>query len=62
MINKEKFIGFDFFINLYEEEVKKCWGDKVVEKVNEKVNNMNEKEKLILKESFDVEFCYLVFV
>lgn len=37
-------------------------GDKVVEKANEKVNNMNEKEKLTLKESFDAEFRHLASV
>ncbi|AYY70348.1 MerR family transcriptional regulator [Listeria monocytogenes] len=62
MTNKEKFTGFDFSTNPYEEEAKKRWGDKVVEKANEKVNNMSEKEKLTLKESFDAEFRHLASV
>lgn len=62
MTNKEKFTGFDFSSNPYEEEARKLWGDKVVEKANEKVNNMSEKEQLTLKESFDAEFRHLASV
>lgn len=62
MTNKEKFTGFDFSSNPYEEEAKKLWGDKVVEKANKKVANMSEKEQNALKESFDAEFRHLASV
>ncbi|MBC2185268.1 MerR family transcriptional regulator [Listeria sp. FSL L7-0253] len=62
MTNKEKFTGFDFSSNPYEEEAKKLWGDKVVEKANKKVANMTEKEQQSLKESFDAEFRQLASV
>lgn len=62
MSNKEKFTGFDFSTNLYEEEAKKNWGGKVLEQSNEAINNMDKHEKLALKEIFETEFRNLAAV
>jgi DNA-binding transcriptional MerR regulator len=40
MSNQEKFEGFDFSSNHYEEEARKRWGDKAVDEANEKAKNM----------------------
>lgn len=37
---QEKFDGFDFSKNPYEEEARKRWGDKAVDEANENVKNM----------------------
>lgn len=62
MTNEEKFTGFDFSTNPYEEEARKLWGDKVVEQANAKVNNMTKTEQLAIKESFEAEFHNLAAV
>lgn len=41
MTNKEKFAGFDFSKNPYEEEARKRWGDKVVNDAKEKTANQD---------------------
>ena len=38
MTNEEKFQGFDFSTNPYEQEARSRWGDKVVDKSNKKVS------------------------
>lgn len=43
MTNKEKFVGFDFSHNPYEEEARKRWGDEVVDESMEKVGNMTSE-------------------
>lgn len=40
MSDQEKFEGFDFSSNPYEEEARKRWGDKAVDEANEKAKNM----------------------
>ena len=40
MTNEEKFKGFDFSHNPYEEEAREKWGDKAVDQANEKTKNM----------------------
>ena len=42
MSNKEKFEGFDFNYNPYEQEARERWGDKAVDDANEKINNMSK--------------------
>ena len=37
MTNEEKFQGFDFSTNPYEQEARKRWGDKAVDESNKKV-------------------------
>jgi len=41
MSNEEKFEGFDFSHNPYEQEAREKWGDKAVDEANEKVKNMD---------------------
>mgnify|MGYP001127765409 FL=1 len=52
---KDKFEGFDFSKNPYEEEARKRWGDKVVDEANEKAKNMT----LTDQERFNEIFCKL---
>ncbi|MBM7661466.1 DNA-binding transcriptional MerR regulator [Bacillus mesophilus] len=40
MSNQEKFEGFDFSKNPYEQEARAKWGDQAVDEANEKVKNM----------------------
>lgn len=40
MTNEEKFEGFDFSHNPYEEEAREKWGDQAVDEANEKAKNM----------------------
>src|SRR5690625_2714744 len=42
MSNQEKFAGFDFSHNPYEQEARKKWGNQAVDAANEKVKNMTE--------------------
>lgn len=42
MSNKEKFEGFDFSHNPYEQEAREKWGDQVVDEANEKAKNMTK--------------------
>lgn len=45
MSNREKFKGFDFSHNPYEQEARKRWGDKAVDEANEKAKNMTMAEQ-----------------
>jgi len=45
MSNKEKFAGFDFSHNPYEQEARKRWGDEAVNKMNEKLSNMPKSQQ-----------------
>ena len=40
MSNQEKFEGFDFSHNPYEQEARERWGDRAVDEANEKAKNM----------------------
>ena len=40
MSNQEKFEGFDFSYNPYEQEAREKWGDQAVDEANEKAKNM----------------------
>lgn len=40
MSNQEKFVGFDFNNNPYEQEAREKWGDKAVDDANKKAQNM----------------------
>ncbi|MHC5409150.1 MerR family transcriptional regulator [Listeria seeligeri] len=62
MTNEEKFTGFDFSTNPYEEEAKKLWGDETVEQANTNISKMTNTEKLTIKESFDAEFRSLAAI
>ncbi|QNG60276.1 MerR family transcriptional regulator [Bacillus sp. PAMC26568] len=43
MSNKEKFEGFDFSENPYEQEARERWGDKAVDKANAKAASMTKE-------------------
>ncbi|MBC1527799.1 MerR family transcriptional regulator [Listeria seeligeri] len=62
MTNEEKFTGFDFSTNPYEEEAKKLWGDETVEQANTNISKMTNTEKLTIKESFEAEFRSLAAI
>lgn len=42
MSNKEKFAGFDFSQNPYEEEARKKWGDQAVDQANKKIKGFSK--------------------
>lgn len=45
MSNQEKFEGFDFSHNPYEQEAREKWGDKAVDEANEKAAKMSKDEQ-----------------
>ena len=45
MTNKEKFQGFDFSSNPYEEEARQRWGDKAVDQANEKTKKFTDQDQ-----------------
>lgn len=51
MSNKEKFEGFDFTQNPYEQEARERWGDKAVDESNAKIAGMSKKQQ----DSFSAE-------
>lgn len=53
MSNTEKFAGFDFSHNPYEQEARNRWGDKAVDESNKKVSGMSENKQTELDEEFD---------
>ncbi len=53
MTNQEKFEGFDFSNNPYEQEARERWGDQVVDESNAKIGNMSQGEKRALEDEFN---------
>mgnify|MGYP001488276582 CR=1 FL=1 len=53
MTNEEKFKGFDFSENRYEEEARDRWGDEAVERSNEKLGNLSAKQKSTLEKQMN---------
>lgn len=45
MTNEERFKGFDFSSNPYEQEARDRWGDEAVDKANQNVSKFGEKEQ-----------------
>ncbi|MEW9502376.1 MerR family transcriptional regulator [Jeotgalibacillus marinus] len=45
MTNKEKFEGFDFSSNLYEQEARERWGDQAVDDSNEIIGKMSTDDQ-----------------
>ncbi len=62
MSNEEKFAGFDFSNNPYEQEARDRWGDDVVERANAKVNNLSDQEKKSMEEQMNSLFRQLTKV
>ncbi|NLK09330.1 MAG: MerR family transcriptional regulator [Firmicutes bacterium] len=52
MTNKEKFEGFDFSHNPYEQEARKLWGDKAVDVSNTKVAGMSKEAQKAVSEIY----------
>ncbi|ASK61497.1 MerR family transcriptional regulator [Virgibacillus phasianinus] len=53
MSEKEKFAGFDFSNNPYEQEARERWGDKAIDESNARINNMSKDEQKLLGKEFD---------
>ncbi|SEQ72554.1 transcriptional regulator, MerR family [Virgibacillus subterraneus] len=53
MSNKEKFAGFDFSHNPYEQEARDRWGEKTVDESNAKIDRMSKDEQKLMGEEFD---------
>jgi DNA-binding transcriptional MerR regulator len=50
MSNKEKFEGFDFSHNPYEQEARERWGDEAVDKANASIGSMSKEEQAVMSE------------
>lgn len=44
MSNQEKFVGFDFSHNPYEQEARAKWGDQAVDEANQKAKNIDQDD------------------
>lgn len=53
MANKEKFEGFDFSHNPYEQEARERWGDKAVNRSNAKLGNMSKDEQQAMSDKMN---------
>ncbi|OZI10761.1 MerR family transcriptional regulator [Bacillaceae bacterium SAS-127] len=53
MSNKEKFAGFDFSDNPYEQEARERWGDQVVDESKKKIGNMTKGEQKEMSKEWD---------
>ncbi|WP_010529200.1 MerR family transcriptional regulator [Lentibacillus jeotgali] len=53
MNDQEKFEGFDFSKNPYEQEARERWGDKAVDESNAKIDKMSNEEKEAMGKEFD---------
>ncbi|GGB42704.1 MerR family transcriptional regulator [Virgibacillus dakarensis] len=53
MSEKERFEGFDFSHNPYEQEARDRWGDKAVDESNAKMNKMSKEEKKAFEDEFN---------
>ncbi|WP_232225564.1 MerR family transcriptional regulator [Oceanobacillus manasiensis] len=62
MSAEEKFEGFDFSKNPYEEKARKRWGDEAVDQSNAKLNNMSKGEKKKFEEKFNAIYAGLAEV
>ncbi len=55
MSNKEKFEGFDFSKNPYEQEARERWGDEAVNRANQNINGLlKEQQEEIQKKCEDI--------
>ncbi|WP_339165195.1 MerR family transcriptional regulator [Siminovitchia sp. FSL W7-1587] len=53
MSNKEKFAGFDFSQNPYEQEARRRWGNKAVDQSNAMLNEMSNEERMQMSEEMN---------
>lgn len=62
MTNEQKFEGFDFSSNPYEQEARKRWGDETVDKSNAKVGQMTKQEQEELAGSMNAIYAKLAAI
>lgn len=62
MSTTEKFEGFNFDHNPYEEEARKRWGDKAVDDSNKKIESLSSGQKRKMEEEFNAIFEELAAV
>lgn len=62
MSHKEKFEGFDFGHNPYEQEARERWGDKAVDESNAKINGMSKDEKKAFESEFNAIYSELAAI
>ena|SRR5690625_568413 len=53
MTDQEKFAGFDFSSNPYEQEARERWGDQAVDKSNAKLKDMTKGEQTAFEDEFN---------
>ncbi|MBD8067374.1 MerR family transcriptional regulator [Bacillus sp. PS06] len=53
MTNKEKFEGFNFSHNPFEQEARERWGNQAVDQSNKKLAKLSQKEQLALTQEWD---------
>ncbi|MCY1038589.1 MerR family transcriptional regulator [Staphylococcus nepalensis] len=56
MTNEEKFKGFDFNKTKYDKEAREKWGEKIVDKANNRINSWSVKEKNAKSEAMNQIF------
>lgn len=59
MSNKERFEGFDFQHNPYEQEARERYGDHKVDEMKKRLNHYSEKERESMSEQWDVIYKQL---
>ncbi|RBW67308.1 MerR family transcriptional regulator [Bacillus taeanensis] len=59
MTNKEKFEGFDFSDNPYEQEARKRWGDQAVDEANAKVGKLSKEAQKAVAKRWDAIYTNL---
>ncbi|OZU88882.1 MerR family transcriptional regulator [Virgibacillus indicus] len=62
MSNKEKFEGFDFSSNPYEQEARERWGDKAVDESNAQINKLSKEEKKAWEDEFNAIYKELAMI
>ncbi|MEN1968112.1 MerR family transcriptional regulator [Lentibacillus sp. N15] len=62
MTDKEKFAGFDFSHNPYEQEARDQWGDQAVDESSAKVNKMSKHEQQALADNFNALYRELAAI
>lgn len=62
MSKEEKFKGFDFSKNEYEEEARERWGDEAVDRSNRAINNMTKEEQQQLGEKMNAIYRNLAAI
>ena len=62
MTDEEKFSGFDFSHNPYEQEARERWGDQAVDESNAKLDKMSKEQGKSLEKEFDAIYKELAVI